>query len=157
MQTSHTLGLFIRTKPYLHKIFRSLITGSAVIGYGTGIYLIYDSYKILGDVKQDLRIFSPMSNSLISSSCYSFTRNPMYLGGILTVISGWIPTFYLFPIRSNKIMHAVIGCLLFTSLYYLNYYIIPYEEYECQQKYGIEYMQYQQKVPRWIPNKIFMN
>ena len=139
----------------LSKVFKYIGVGVGLIGYGSGIYLIYDSYKILMQQKQDLKVFDPMSNKLICDASYQYTRNPMYLGGLLTFGSGWILTlhFNVFPFNSmlNIFIHCSIGSLLFVSIYYLNHYIIPYEELKCHEKYGQEYIQYKQNVSRWIP------
>ena len=138
------------------KIVNKLVIGLGSSGYGIGLYLIYDSYRKLSESKQDLKIFEPMATKLIYEGTYQYTRNPMYLGGILTLSGGWILTFILFPFFSktyplnNKMMHLSLASLLFASMYYINVHIIPYEEQQCLQKYGDVYTVYKQQVPRWL-------
>eukprot|EP01084_Bolivina_argentea_P171320 296816_1 len=129
----------------LRRIFKPTATGIGIIGYGTGLYLIYDSYQILSEYKQDLKIFDPMSDRLICKGTYQYSRNPMYLGGLLTISCGWILTLCMFPVKSivDTVIHVCIGSVLFGSFFYLNYYIIPYEECKCLEKYGDQYKEYQ--------------
>ena len=139
----------------MSSIITKATTGTAIVGYGLGAYLIYDSYKILSEHKQDLKVFEPMSSKLIyNEGSYIYTRNPMYLGGLLTLGCGWILLFHLFPLKSISAMviHFTVGSMLVNSIYFLNYHIVPYEEFKCQQKYGLQYIKYKQNVSRWIPN-----
>ena len=78
-------------------------------------------------------------NKLVTSGIYKYSRNPMYLGMILIIIS--------------------------TSIYYLNYYslVTPFifyfwinrfqikrEEIFLTEKFGKEYLLYMSKTRRWI-------
>ncbi|MAG18757.1 MAG: hypothetical protein CMB98_01600 [Flavobacteriaceae bacterium] len=78
-------------------------------------------------------------NKLVTSGIYKYSRNPMYLGMILIIIS--------------------------TSIYYLNYYslVTPFifyfwinrfqikrEEIFLTEKFGKEYLSYMSKTRRWI-------
>mmetsp|Transcript_57155 Transcript_57155/g.94963 ORF Transcript_57155/g.94963 Transcript_57155/m.94963 type:complete len:157 (-) Transcript_57155:41-511(-) len=124
--------------------------------YMAGLYLMYDSYRILAAQNQDLKNFHPASDALIVDGCYQYTRNPMYLGTLLTVGGGWTLISDLFPLRllSSKLVHTAFGLLFVTCWYGMQRYIVPYEENNCFQKYGDLYVQYTQTVPRWIPNRM---
>eukprot|EP01084_Bolivina_argentea_P171319 296814_1 len=103
----------------LRRIFKPTATGIGIIGYGT--------------------------DRLICKGTYQYSRNPMYLGGLLTISCGWILTLCMFPVKSivDTVIHVCIGSVLFGSFFYLNYYIIPYEECKCLEKYGDQYKEYQ--------------
>jgi protein-S-isoprenylcysteine O-methyltransferase Ste14 len=79
------------------------------------------------------------ASSLVSSGVYRFTRNPMYLGLLLT-LSAW--ALFL----SNPV------ALLFVPLFvlYMNRYQIGPEERVLSSLFGAEYAAYTKKVRRWL-------
>ena len=79
------------------------------------------------------------ASSLVSSGVYRFTRNPMYLGLLLT-LSAWA------VFLSNPL------ALLFVPLFmlYMNRYQIGPEERVLSSLFGAEYVAYKKKVRRWI-------
>jgi len=80
------------------------------------------------------------ADQLNESGLYSITRNPLYLGNILIYLG-------LLLVFSNPF--ALVLLVLFLILQY--YFIILAEEYYLQDKYGPEYSQYAERVPRLIP------
>lgn len=87
--------------------------------------------------------FNPLqpetSSSLVCSGIYSITRNPMYVGFVLVLVA-WA-VFLSSPF-------ALIGPLAF-AVYITWFQIVP-EERVLSQKFGADYISYQEKVPRWI-------
>jgi protein-S-isoprenylcysteine O-methyltransferase Ste14 len=79
------------------------------------------------------------ASSLVSGGIYRFTRNPMYLGMLLTLI-GW--TAYL----SNPL--ALIFLPLFVL--YINRFQIGPEERVLSSLFGAPYAAYMGKVRRWV-------
>lgn len=79
------------------------------------------------------------ATSLVSGGVYRFTRNPMYLGLLLTLLA-W--AVYL----SNIL--ALIGMPLFV-LYIHRFQITP-EERVLLSLFGSEYTAYQNRVRRWL-------
>ena len=79
------------------------------------------------------------ASSLVSSAVYRFTRNPMYLGLLLT-LSAWA------VFLSNPV------ALLFVPLFvlYMNRYQIGPEERVLSSLFGAEYAAYKKKVRRWL-------
>ena len=79
------------------------------------------------------------ASSLVSSGVYRFTRNPMYLGLLLTLLA-W--TVFL----SNPV------ALLFVPLFvlYMNRYQIGPEERVLSSLFGAEYADYKKRVRRWL-------
>ena len=78
-------------------------------------------------------------NKLIISGIYKYSRNPMYLGLLMIVISTSI--FYL-----N--IFSIITPILF--YFWINRFQIKREEIFLTEKFGEEYMSYKIKTRRWI-------
>ena len=78
-------------------------------------------------------------NKLITSGIYKYSRNPMYLGLLMIVISTSI--FYL-----N--IFSIITPILFVC--WINRFQIKREEIFLTQKFGKEYLLYKTKTRRWI-------
>ena len=79
------------------------------------------------------------ASSLVTSGFYQFTRNPMYLGLLLLLVS-W--GCYLENIAS------LIIALLFVP--YMNAFQIKAEEAQLEKLFGKDYLNYKQKVRRWL-------
>jgi protein-S-isoprenylcysteine O-methyltransferase Ste14 len=79
------------------------------------------------------------ASSLVGGGVYRFTRNPMYLGLLLT-LSAWA------VFLSNPV------ALLFLPLFvlYMNRYQIGPEERVLSSLFGAEYAAYKKKVRRWL-------
>tara|TARA_B100000900_G_C20473010_1_gene672216 strand:+ start:515 stop:958 length:444 start_codon:yes stop_codon:yes gene_type:complete len=79
------------------------------------------------------------TSSLVISGTFKVTRNPMYLGMLLIIMSY---AFYKFSIISLLLIPLFI--------FYINKFQIEPEEYEMRKKFGKEYEDYCKKVDRWI-------
>lgn len=79
------------------------------------------------------------STSLVSSGIYRITRNPMYLG-MLAVLLAWAA--YLPSVL------ALLGPAAF-SLYITRFQIVP-EERVLHSLFGAEFVEYTQRVRRWL-------
>jgi len=79
------------------------------------------------------------ASSLVSTGVYRFTRNPMYLGLLLTLL-GWA------AFLSNP------ASLLFVPIFvlYINRFQIKPEEQVLSSLFGAEYMAYKSRVRRWL-------
>ena len=78
-------------------------------------------------------------NKLITSGIYKYSRNPMYLGLLMIVIS--TSMFYL-----N--IFSIITPILF--YFWINRFQIKREEIFLTEKFGKEYLLYMTKTRRWI-------
>ena len=78
-------------------------------------------------------------NKLVTSGIYKYSRNPMYLGMILIIISTSI--FYL-----NY--YSVLTPFIF--YFWINRFQIKREEIFLKEKFGKEYLSYISKSRRWI-------
>ena len=78
-------------------------------------------------------------NKLITSGIYQYSRNPMYLGLLMIVISTSIFYLNIFSITTP-----------FLFYYWINRFQIKREEIFLTEKFGKEYMLYKTKTRRWI-------
>lgn len=78
-------------------------------------------------------------NALVFSGIYQITRNPMYLGMLISYAG-----LFIFLQNPWFILFLPILVWLFTA-----WVIIPEEKY-LQQKFGKEYLDFKQRVRRWI-------
>ena len=79
------------------------------------------------------------ASSLVSGGVYRFTRNPMYLGLLVTLI-GWA------VLLSNPL--ALLAAPLFVL--YINRFQITPEERVLSSLFGAEYAAYKERVRRWL-------
>jgi protein-S-isoprenylcysteine O-methyltransferase Ste14 len=77
---------------------------------------------------------------LVAGGLYRYTRNPMYVSGILALIAWmiWSPSFPL----------ILAPVLFFTATHT---FVVLYEEPTLKRKFGAAYEGYLRRVPRWIP------
>ena len=78
-------------------------------------------------------------NKLVTSGIFKYSRNPMYLGMLMIVLSASI--FYL-----N--IYSILTPLLF--ILWINKFQIKREEEFLIEKFGDEYLSYKKKTRRWI-------
>ena len=78
-------------------------------------------------------------NKLVTSGIFKYSRNPMYLGMLMIILSTSI--FYL-----N--IYSILTPLLF--ILWINKFQIKREEEFLTEKFGDEYLSYKKKTRRWI-------
>ena len=79
------------------------------------------------------------ASAIVTSGPYRFSRNPIYLGFICTLIG--------LPLALNNYWGAVLSPLLMLSLYRL---VIKHEEAYLEEKFGDVYTSYKSRVRRWL-------
>jgi len=79
------------------------------------------------------------TNKLVTSGIFKYSRNPMYLGMLMIIISTSI--FYL-----N--IYSMLTPFLF--IFWINKFQIKREEAFLAEKFGKEYLSYKNKTRRWI-------
>ena len=107
-----------------------------VIGQGiaiSGIVSFHRAKTTVNPIKLDT------ASSLVSSGVFRITRNPMYLGMLITLV-GW--AVYL----ANWL--AVLAVPLFVL--YMNRFQIAPEERVMASLFGADYVAYRERVRRWI-------
>lgn len=77
---------------------------------------------------------------LVIGGLYRFTRNPMYVGVLLTAAGHpfWFGSY------------GLAGYVLFLGLVF-HFFVLVYEEPHLRKTFGAAYEQYCGSVPRWIP------
>jgi protein-S-isoprenylcysteine O-methyltransferase Ste14 len=117
-------------------------TTQAITGLLVLLGLILDSGGLLSFIRSKTTI-NPVkiekASALVTGGVYRFTRNPMYLGMafLLTALAIWLQT----PL-------AFVGPVLFVG-YITRFQIIP-EERALLKLFGQEYLDYSQRVRRWL-------
>jgi len=131
--------------------FTSLLVPSVVVPFGVrvGIALalvaIGQSISISGIVsfrraKTTINPVKPSAaSSLVTSGVYRVTRNPMYLGLLVTLVAWAV-------FLSNLV--ALLAAPLFVL--YINRFQINPEERVLSSLFGAEYAVYKEKVRRWL-------
>ncbi len=76
---------------------------------------------------------------MITSGLFRVSRNPIYLGFVISLIGLWIFLGSLFPL---------LGCIAFIIL--CDKWYIPFEEENLEHLFGKDYLIYKTKVRRWI-------
>jgi protein-S-isoprenylcysteine O-methyltransferase Ste14 len=76
---------------------------------------------------------------LVTDGIYKYSRNPMYLGFALLTMGIWMLLGTL---------SAIFVAILFLIL--LDQYYIRYEEAVLQKKFGATYLEYKNRVRRWL-------
>jgi protein-S-isoprenylcysteine O-methyltransferase Ste14 len=112
---------------------------------GFGIFLVSGFAFLAMGAKLFLKIGTSLSpttpteaSSLVVTGVYRYTRNPMYLGGLL-MLSGWA----LFLAKLSACFF-----LLFFVVYLTRFQIIP-EEKVLRARFGTKFDDYTKRVRRW--------
>jgi protein-S-isoprenylcysteine O-methyltransferase Ste14 len=120
--------------PTVLTISRSLgvllfVMGAVIAGWGLFIFHKARTTTVPGEASAELVMQGP----------YRFSRNPMYLGLTLAYLGEAGLLTQIWPIL-----------LLFFTLAYVNWMVIPLEEARLKEVFGDKYQQYCAKVHRWI-------
>ncbi|MGH2575569.1 MAG: methyltransferase family protein [Ignavibacteria bacterium] len=78
-------------------------------------------------------------DKMLSSGAYRYSRNPMYVSGVMIVLGEGI--FFSSPVL------LIYSALLFAWFHFI---IVHLEEPHLKKKYGNKYQEYLLKVPRWL-------
>lgn len=79
------------------------------------------------------------TKKLVIAGPYKFSRNPMYIGVMLILIGESI--FF------KSLALSIYSLFIFTAFHV---FIIYFEEPRLRKDFGTEYLEYIQKVPRWL-------
>lgn len=115
----------------------------SIIGYGVfalGILIIATSFRELF-LKPKQSMINPLSPppQFIYEGIFRFSRNPMYIGYLLIILS----EFFLFGALLQIIFLSLAALLIHLGIVYV-------EEPSLEKRFGKEYLDYKRQVPRWI-------
>ncbi len=78
-------------------------------------------------------------NNLVSSGIFKISRNPMYLGMLIIIMSTVVYYFNYFSVLTPFIFY-----------FWINEFQIKREEKKLEEKFGSDYKKYKSKTRRWI-------
>ena len=107
----------------------------SIITFSGSFYLVTKAHKTIFDDETDQPRF-------INSNVYSLVRHPMYLGTLLFCLA------FFFGMPSLLSLIIWIGFFIFYDK------MATYEENSLKKILGGEYINYQKRVPKWIPRII---
>jgi protein-S-isoprenylcysteine O-methyltransferase Ste14 len=110
----------------------------AAVFFALGAYLLAKSHKPIFQEKYD-------KPTLIKGGVYKWIRHPMYMGGLLIMLS----LFFV-----NLSAAALVMWIAIFAVYNR---AAGYEEKELVRILGKDYVAYQKQVPRWIPIRLKSN
>lgn len=109
-----------------------------VFGLGGLVFLLGLGLRFWAQLH--LRYRLRVKKTLTTTGPYAYTRNPIYIGNTLLLagMSMLAELFWLVPIQ-----------VLYCAVIY--HFVVAYEEARLSEKYGLMYLDYMSRVPRWIP------
>ena len=102
-----------------------------------GVYLISRSYLLFK--KNNTPENFDESRCIVEEGLYKYSRNPMYLGGVIFLIGA----SFLF----GNILSFISPAFFFIVI---NYMFIPFEEEKMESIFDEKYLDYKKRVRRWI-------
>lgn len=102
-----------------------------------GIYLVINPWHLFlrHDTPED---FSP-STLLVVEGIYKYSRNPMYLGGVIILMG--------LAVTTGNLLAFIAPLVFFLVMHFM---FIPFEEKKLKSTFGEEYMKYSSSVRRWL-------
>ena len=144
---THIIHLFSWAIFFIAVIIDSLFNFTTVLAFVIPLYIklglftfflligtlfAYWSGKVVFQIDAEEKI-------LLKTGIYAHARHPMYLTTHLIFLGVFLLTFSLL-----SIIPWAVSIMLFN-------YIMSYEEKNLEEIFGEEYLDYKDKVPRWIP------
>ena len=104
----------------------------------TGILLLMSAAGLFRKVETNINTFRN-PDKLVTTGPFSVSRNPMYLGFSLLLLG-------------VALLLNTLSALLITGLFVAaaNFWYIPFEEAAAEQQFGQAYLDYKEKVRRWL-------
>jgi len=106
--------------------------GTGLLVFLCGLYLIYAAHGLVIDVDEPV---------LVDWGVYSIARHPIYLGIMLVYLGLAVSTL------------SAVFLLLLAGIFFVYDWFADYEEARIIEKKGQRYIDYQEKVRRWLPLK----
>ena len=112
---------------------------SGFIVVALGMLITYVSWKAFIN-RGTSESYRKGSTCMVSDGLYAYSRNPMYIGMILTVIGLWICMMMNLLALTGPVFLFIV----------LNFRFIPYEESVMSRQFGEEFTTYMKRVRRWL-------
>jgi protein-S-isoprenylcysteine O-methyltransferase Ste14 len=112
---------------------------AAIILSVVGLFIVLSAMRLFHKRGTEILPHSRTNKLLLIEGLYKFTRNPMYLGMTLMLLSiaffvGTLPMFVV-PVAFFCLIHFVF---------------IPFEEAKMSRQFGEQYSSYKMRVRRWL-------
>ena len=120
----------------------------ALVFISTGIALLILGVILVAQARREFRRYSQPTDpghpthKIVTTGIFSFSRNPLYLGGIVFLVG--LALVLNFPWLIVLLLPAVVAC---------HYILIAPEEHYLLDKFGEVYRSYTQRVNRWLGRK----
>tara|TARA_Y100001956_G_C4097190_1_gene175853 strand:+ start:488 stop:949 length:462 start_codon:yes stop_codon:yes gene_type:complete len=131
-KVAHTFHEFTFSLPLNSTVFTLSFLVAGFIGLA-GVYEFRRAKTTVNPVKVD------QASSVVDTGIFAYTRNPMYLGLFLLLFG--------FSYWQQNLL--AIACS-FLFVFYMNRFQIKPEERALETLFGAQYLDYKQKVRRWI-------
>lgn len=129
---SHEFVAFSVSLPLAALVFSICFIVAGVVGVA-GVYEFRRAQTTVNPIKVD------DASSVVDSGIFSYTRNPMYLGLFLLLFG--------FAYWQQNLLSVLFS---FAFIVYMNRFQILPEERALEALFGAEYLDYKQRVRRWI-------
>lgn len=129
---SHEFLAFSVSLPLGWLVFGACFVIAGFVGLA-GVYEFRRAQTTVNPIKVD------DASSVVDSGIFSYTRNPMYLGLFLLLFG--------FAYWQQNLLAILFS---FTFIVYMNRFQILPEERALESLFGAEYLDYKQRVRRWI-------
>ena len=106
------------------------------------LFIFFLAWAILFFMLSHRAVFPEEYNEkkLVKTGIYAHIRHPMYIGTPLIFIA-----FIILVMSLISIIPLVINIILFNT-------VMIYEEKDLERTFGVEYLEYKSRVPKWIPH-----
>lgn len=137
--------LLVLLRPPAHTTFSSnllesikdgLAIGVVVLGLAMRAFVIGFAYIKRGGLSKQV-----YADTLVTTGIFGLCRNPLYVGNLLVYVG-------VFMMHGDPLIMA-LGTAIFVVFYLA---IVAAEEFFLHQKFGTEYDNYCNNVPRWLPH-----
>jgi len=89
--------------------------------------------------QKDTTFYLDTPSVFVQSDFYQFSRNPMYVGAVILIFG--------LAILVGNLLSILVSILFFLAIHFL---CIPPEEEMMEKTFGQAYLDYKQKVRRWL-------
>jgi protein-S-isoprenylcysteine O-methyltransferase Ste14 len=117
-----------------------ILVGLGVVSIVLGLSLVIKTVSLFAKIGQGTLAPWDPPRKFVVQGVYRYVRNPM-ISGVFCILLGETLIFGLIPLVYELIVFVAINLI----------YMPLIEEPGLMDRFGVEYAQYKQHVPRWIP------
>jgi len=118
--------------------YRETENDLVVFGLGSAIFAVGLVLRVWAQMHLHFRLRTGMRLTLTGP--YAHIRNPVYIGNVFMACGLCV---------GSELLWVAPLVLLWCALFYT--FVVRYEEASLLERYGADYAEYRQRVPRWFP------